>query len=79
VPVAAPDGIVLLHGTFYGPGASAPLLDGARKQQMPVIGGWTGTWSFIEFTDAPAATLAAVDRGSPGVYNVADDHPAQVA
>jgi 2-alkyl-3-oxoalkanoate reductase len=44
-----------------------------------VIGGWTGIWSFIEITDAPAATLAAVDRGSPGVSNVADDHPAQVA
>ena len=28
--MAAPDGIVL-HGTFYGPGASARLLDRARK------------------------------------------------
>src|SRR6266516_5632123 len=55
--------------TFYGPGASDPLLDAVRKRQMPVIGGGTGIWSFIEITDAAAATLAAVDRGAPDVYN----------
>jgi hypothetical protein len=44
VPLAAPDGIVQLYGTFYGLRASAPLLDGARKQQMPEIGGGTGIW-----------------------------------
>jgi hypothetical protein len=44
VPVAAPDGIVQLYGTFYGLGASAPLLDDARKQQIPEIGGGTGIW-----------------------------------
>ena len=45
---------------------------------MPVIGGGTGVWSFIEITDAAAATLAAVDRGAPGIYNVVDDDPAPV-
>jgi len=64
VPLTAPEGI---------------LLDVVRKRQVPVIGGGTGIWSFIEITDAAAATLAAVDRGAPGVYNVVDDDPAPVA
>jgi nucleoside-diphosphate-sugar epimerase len=79
VPLAAPEGIVLRYGTFYGPGASDPLLDAVRKRQMPVIGGGTGTWSFIEIGDAAAATLAAVEGGAPGVYNVVDSDPAPVA
>jgi nucleoside-diphosphate-sugar epimerase len=70
---------VLRYGSFYGPGASEVLLDVVRKRQAPVIGGGTGIWSFIEITDAAAATLAAVDRGAPGVYNVVDSDPAPVA
>jgi 2-alkyl-3-oxoalkanoate reductase len=50
-----------------------------RKRQLPVIGGGTGIWSFIEITDAAAATVAAVGRGAPGVYNVVDSDPAPVA
>jgi nucleoside-diphosphate-sugar epimerase len=79
VPLEAPEGIVLRYGTFYGPGASDPLLESVRKRQVPVIGGGAGIWSFIEITDAAAATLAAVDRGEPGVYNVVDDDPVPVA
>ena len=79
VPLEAPEGIVLRYGSFYGPGASKILLEAVRKRQMPVIGGGTGIWSFIEITDAAAATLAAVERGAPGVYNVADSDPAPVA
>lgn len=79
VPLTAPEGIVLRYGTFYGPGASDSLLDAVRKRQVPVVGGGTGVWSFIETTDAAAATLAAVERGAPGVYNVADDDPAPVS
>jgi 2-alkyl-3-oxoalkanoate reductase len=79
VPLTAPEGIVLRYGGFYGPGASDLLVDGVRKRQFPVIGGGTGIWSFIEITDAAAATLAAVDRGEPGVYNVVDSDPAPVA
>src|SRR5512132_1841032 len=79
VPLAAPEGIVLRYGTFYGPGASDSLLDAVRKRQMPVIGGGTGTWSFIEIADAAAATLAAVEGGAPGAYNVVDSDPAPVA
>ncbi len=55
VPNAAPEGIVLRYGSFYGPGASEILLDAVRKRQLPVVGGGTGIWSFIEVSDAAAA------------------------
>lgn len=79
VPRAVPEGIVLRYGSFYGPGASQVMLDVLRKRQLPVIGGGTGIWSFIEITDAAAATAAAVERGAPGIYNIVDDDPAPVA
>jgi 2-alkyl-3-oxoalkanoate reductase len=79
VPLEAPEGIVLRYGTFYGPGAGEFLVEMARKRQLPVIGGGTGVWSFIEITDAAAATIAAIEHGAPGIYNVVDDDPAPVA
>jgi 2-alkyl-3-oxoalkanoate reductase len=79
VPLEAPEGIVLRYGGLYGPGASDPLVEMVRKRRVPVIGGGTGIWSFVEVTDAAAATLAAIDHGAPGVYNVVDDDPAPVA
>jgi 2-alkyl-3-oxoalkanoate reductase len=79
VPLEAREGIVLRYGGFYGPGASDVLVDLVRKRRVPVIGGGTGIWSFIEITDAAAATLAAVDHGAPGVYNIVDSDPAPVA
>jgi len=36
-------------------------------------------WSFIHVADAADATVAAVEHGSRGVYNVVDDDPAPVA
>jgi len=78
VPLQVPEGIVLRYGSFYGPGASQILLDLLHKRMLPVIGGGTGIWSFIEITDAAAAAIAAVDRGAPGVYNVVDSDPAPV-
>src|SRR5690606_21892734 len=39
----------------------------------------TGIWSFIHIEDAATATLAAVEGGPAGVYNVVDDEPAPVA
>jgi nucleoside-diphosphate-sugar epimerase len=79
VPAGAPEGIVLRYGGLYGPGTSDFLVDAVRKRQVPVIGGGTGVWSFIEITDAAAATIAAVGQGAPGVYNVVDSDPAPVA
>jgi nucleoside-diphosphate-sugar epimerase len=46
---------------------------------VPIIGAGTGVWSFLHIDDAAAATVAALERGGPGVYNIADDDPAQVA
>jgi nucleoside-diphosphate-sugar epimerase len=74
-----PEGIVLRYGTFYGPGASEPFVDAVRKRQLPVIGGGTGIWSFIETSDAASATLAAIEQGEPGAYNIVDNDPAPVS
>jgi 2-alkyl-3-oxoalkanoate reductase len=79
VPLVAPEGVVLRYGSFYGPGTSDFLLDAVRKRRLPVIGGGTGIWSFTEITDAAAATIAAIDRGAPGIYNIVDSDPAPVA
>lgn len=79
VPRAVPEGIVLRYGGFYGPGASEAMVDAVRKRQMPVVGGGTGVWSFIEVSDAAAATHAAIERGAPGAYNVVDNEPARVS
>jgi 2-alkyl-3-oxoalkanoate reductase len=73
---AVPDGLVLRYGILYGHGASDLMLEAVRKRQMPVVGGGTGIWSFTEVTDAATATVAAVTRGAPGIYNVVDDDPA---
>ena len=79
VPRAAQEGIVLRYGGFYGPGTGDVFLEMVRKRQLPVIGGGTGVWSFIEITDAAAATVAAIDQGAAGIYNVVDDDPAPAA
>ena len=79
VPRSVPEGIVLRYGSFYGPGASDVMLDVVRKRQMPVVGGGTGVWSFTHVADAAAATVTAVVRGAPGVYNIVDSEPAPVA
>jgi nucleoside-diphosphate-sugar epimerase len=79
VPARALEGLVLRYGGFYGPGTGDFLVEAVRKRQVPVIGGGTGIWSFIEVTDAAAATLAAIGRGAPGIYNIVDDDPAPVA
>ena len=36
-------------------------------------------WSFIHVADAAEATVAALERGRRGVYNIVDDEPAPVA
>ena len=73
-------GIVLRYGFFYGPG-TAYARDGQQiamieKRQMPIIGGGRGVFPFIHVDDAASATVAAIERGQPGVYNIADDEPA---
>jgi 2-alkyl-3-oxoalkanoate reductase len=72
------EGIVLRYGSFYGPGASDELVTLARKRKLPIVGSGAGVWSWIHLDDAAAATVAAVERGARGVYNVVDDEPAAV-
>jgi nucleoside-diphosphate-sugar epimerase len=77
------EGIVLRYGAFYGPGTSiAPgeaQFEMVRKRKYPVVGSGGGVWSFIHVADAADATVAAIERGHRGVYNVVDDDPAPVA
>jgi nucleoside-diphosphate-sugar epimerase len=77
------DGIVLRYGAFYGPGTSmAPgeeQFELVRRRKFPLVGDGGGVWSFIHIADAAEATVAAIERGTRGVYNVVDDDPAPVA
>jgi nucleoside-diphosphate-sugar epimerase len=76
------EGIVLRYGGFYGPGTSlAPggeQLEAIRKRRFPIVGDGSGVWSFIHVEDAADATLAAMEHGTRGIYNVVDDEPAPV-
>jgi len=78
--LAAPGGIVLRYGFFYGPGTGysrgGQQIDLIRKRKMPIVGGGAGQFPFIHVEDAASATVAAVERGAPGIYNVVDDEPA---
>jgi 2-alkyl-3-oxoalkanoate reductase len=49
-----------------------------RRRRFPLVGDGGGIFSFVHLDDAAAATVLAVDRGEPGVYNVVDDDPAPV-
>jgi nucleoside-diphosphate-sugar epimerase len=78
------DGIVLRYGGFYGPGTGVEAAPGAvmagliRKRRFPIVGGGGGVLSWVHITDAASATVAAIERGKPGIYHVADDEPAPV-
>jgi nucleoside-diphosphate-sugar epimerase len=77
------DGIALRYGGFYGPGTSlwagGSLIEAIQGRKFPLVGGGTGVWSFVHVHDAAAATVAALERANPGIYNVVDDEPAPVA
>ncbi len=79
-------GIVLRYGGFYGPGTSIGLkpeegaqIAAVRKRMVPIIGNGSGYASMIHVADAASATVAAIERGAPGLYNVVDDEPAPAA
>jgi nucleoside-diphosphate-sugar epimerase len=76
-------GTVLRYGGFYGPGTS--LVEGGehaellRKRRVPVGGSGAGVWSLVHIDDAAAATVAAIESGASGIFNVVDDAPAPVS
>ncbi len=77
------EGTVLRYGYFYGPGSAiareGSIGEDAARGRLPIVGSGAGVWSFIHVDDAAAATVAALDAGKPGVFNVVDDEPARVA
>jgi nucleoside-diphosphate-sugar epimerase len=78
------EGLVLRYGGFYGPGTAISLAPDAqmaapiRKRLFPIVGDGGGVWSHVHIDDAASATVIAVERGEPGIYNIADDEPAPV-
>jgi nucleoside-diphosphate-sugar epimerase len=77
------EAVALRYGMFYGPGTAigkgGSMVKMIRRRTFPIIGGGGGIWSFIHLLDAARATLAAISRGAPGIYNIVDDEPAKVA
>jgi nucleoside-diphosphate-sugar epimerase len=74
------DGLVLRYGQFYGPGThfdrDGSISQQIRSRRFPIVGKGSGVFSFIHVDDAADATVAAVDRGPPRIYNICDDDPA---
>jgi nucleoside-diphosphate-sugar epimerase len=74
------DGLALRYGFFYGPGTwyarGTKMAREVERRRFPIVGDGGGIFSFIHVDDAAAATVAALERGAPGVYNVVDDEPA---
>jgi 2-alkyl-3-oxoalkanoate reductase len=79
VPAAVPHGIVLRYGNLYGPGASDSQAELLRKRRFPVIGDGAGVWSWTHVEAAAGATVAALEHGDSGIYNITDDEPARVS
>jgi nucleoside-diphosphate-sugar epimerase len=77
------EGIVLRYGAFYGPGTSlfagGEQFEMVRRRKFPLVGNSAGVWSFVHIADAAEATVAALDHGRRGIYNIVDDDPAPVA
>jgi nucleoside-diphosphate-sugar epimerase len=75
--------LALRYGIFYGPGTGiakdGPIVDLVRKRRLPIVGDGAGIWSFIHISDVARATVAAITRGEPGIYNVVDDDPSPVS
>jgi nucleoside-diphosphate-sugar epimerase len=79
------EGVVLRYGGFYGPGTSLSVRPEGehvamiRQRKFPVVGDGGGVWSFVHVEDAAAATVAAIEHGQRGIYNIVDDEPAPVS
>jgi len=77
------EGVVLRYGWLYGPGTyydrDGSQTEDFHRRRMPIVGKGTGIFSFVQVEDAASATVAAVERGEPGIYNVVDDEPASLS
>src|ERR1700756_2148315 len=76
------EGIALRYGFFCGPGTwfnpDGDVARQVRQQQFPIIGNGEGVWSWLHIEDAAIATIAAAERGNPGIYLIANDQPLAV-
>ena len=76
------EGIALRYGFFYGPGTwfnpDGDVGRQVRQQQFPIVGNGEGVWSWLHIEDAAVATVAAAERGKPGIYLIANDQPVAV-
>ncbi len=77
------EALALRYGLFYGPGTSIAM-DGAvinliKNRKFPIVGNGGGIWSFVHVQDAAGATVKAVSKGEPGIYNIVDNEPAPVS
>jgi len=77
------DARALRYGMLYGPGTGfardGAIVKAVRKRNFPLVGDGAGVWSFLHVSDAARATVAALSRGAPGIYNIVDDEPAPVS
>ncbi len=76
------EGISLRYGFLYGTGtwfaADGDVADQVKQQQFPIVGKGTGVWSWVHVEDVAIATVAAAEKGNPGIYLIADDRPVAV-
>ncbi|MBD2524708.1 NAD(P)-dependent oxidoreductase [Nostoc sp. FACHB-133] len=76
------EGIVLRYGFFYGPGTwfntDGDVANQVQQQQFPIVGNGEGVWSWLHVEDAAIATVAAAERGNPGIYLITGDRPLEV-
>ena len=76
------EGIALRYGFFYGSGTwfhpDGDVARQVRQQQFPIVGNGEGVWSWLHIEDAAIATVAAAERGNPGIYLIANDQPLAV-
>ncbi len=76
------EGVILRYGYLYGPGtwfaSDGSIAEMVRRRRYPIVGSGQGWFSFVHVDDAANATVAAVERGAPGIYNVVDEDPARV-
>jgi len=77
------EGLVLRYGQFYGPDTyfdrGGSIAEQVRKRRFPQVGSGSGVFSFIHVDDAADATVASIERGAAGIYNVVDDDPAPIS
>lgn len=74
------EGVALRYGAFYGPGAgTAEMVELLRRWRLPLPGGGRAVMSWVYIEDAVSATVAALERATPGqAYNIVDDEPVQL-